>query len=245
MRNYLQNRGIHVKNHKIRKSQLVEAVAAVVDYLKSTKSEHAPLYEYGLISVDGKKIPYEELDKVSEVKGDLDLSGLNLEELPDMSKMVVHGDFDCTDNRLISLKGSPKKVGGSFMCYNNELSDLEGSPQEVGGSFMCGHNALTSLSGSPKAIGGSFYCESNFLENLEDSPLKVGGDFDCSDNSLTSLAGSPQEVPGHFICDHNNLSSLEFGPLKVGKNYICGNNDEKFSQSDVLEITSVKGKIIV
>ncbi len=49
----------------------------------------------------------------------------------------VDGNFDCYDNKLTSLEGSPKSVGGYFRCNNNQLISLDGAPQSVGGYFYC------------------------------------------------------------------------------------------------------------
>ena len=38
----------------------------------------------------------------------------NLSELPDFSKIKVRETFNCSDNRLTTLKGAPKEVGGYF-----------------------------------------------------------------------------------------------------------------------------------
>lgn len=47
----------------------------------------------------------------------LDLSGFELEYLPDLSDVIIIGDFDCSDNNLCSLYGAPRLyVGGSFNC---------------------------------------------------------------------------------------------------------------------------------
>jgi len=58
------------------------------------------------------------------IKGNLNLSGLGLTELPDLSDVIVEGDFCCNNNRLTSLKGAPKGIGGDFMCLGNQLTSL-------------------------------------------------------------------------------------------------------------------------
>ena len=51
--------------------------------------------------------------------GDIDLSGSNLRELPDLSTVTVTGSFDCWDcSNLTSLKGAPKIVNGYFRCHH-------------------------------------------------------------------------------------------------------------------------------
>ena len=53
-------------------------------------------------------------------KGDLDLSGLGLIELPsNLKNIVVDGNFYCSNNKLTSLDGAPKSVSRDFYCNNN------------------------------------------------------------------------------------------------------------------------------
>jgi hypothetical protein len=95
-------------------------------------------------------------------KGDLDLSGLNLNELPEILKNVsVGGSFFCGNNNLTSLKNAPNSVGRTFGCSSNSLNSLTGAPTSVGGDFYCVKNFLTSLRGAPKTVGGDFVCHSN------------------------------------------------------------------------------------
>jgi len=72
----------------------------------------------------------------------------------------VKGDFDCRENNLTTLEGSPTNVGRHFDCRENNLTSLEGSPTTVGGDFVCYDNNLTTLVGSPKIVGRDFYCQS-------------------------------------------------------------------------------------
>ena len=63
----------------------------------------------------------------------------------------IKGDFDCSNNELILLKGCPQKVSGYFDCSNNKLTSLEGCPEEVGILFDCCENpTLKSLKGIKK-----------------------------------------------------------------------------------------------
>src|SRR5690606_7545334 len=83
-----------------------------------------------------------------DVRGDVDLSGKNLKELP-LKFGRVDGYFYCGSNQLTSLEGGPNSVGGHFSCSYNQLTSLEGSPNSVGGGFYCNNNQLTSLKGGP------------------------------------------------------------------------------------------------
>jgi hypothetical protein len=106
------------------------------------------------------------------VAGDIDLAGRNLRQLPDLTSVIVNGNFFCNNNQLSSLKGAPTSVGGSFICDDNRLTSLEHAPTSVGGDFFCRHNELTSLKGATPAVGGSFICGHNQLADLDGSPTK-------------------------------------------------------------------------
>ena len=177
---------------------------------------------------DGKTYNLYDMPKGFVIKADLDLSDIGLTELPDLSEVVVKGDFYCSDNQLTSLEGSPQKVDGDFICSCNKLTSLEGAPQRVGGGFYCSINQLTSLEGAPKEVGGKFDCSYNQLTSLEGAPQTVGGDFNCYENRLTTLEGAPQSVGGYFRCYNNQLTSLVGLPqmkecMKIYCDYSLGN----------------------
>ena len=76
-------------------------------------------------------------------KGDLELSNMNLTELPEILKDIsVGGHFFCSGNSLTTLENSPKTVGGSFFCGRNQLISLKGAPKTVGDNFFCGLNPV-------------------------------------------------------------------------------------------------------
>ena len=93
------------------------------------------------------------------IEGDVDLCDLHLTELPSFLKGVeVRGSFNCSHNKLRSLKNSPRVVRKNFFCLHNLLQTLEGGPEIVGWDFSCRHNQLRSLEGAPKSVGYDFYC---------------------------------------------------------------------------------------
>jgi hypothetical protein len=161
-------------------------------------------------------------DGTIDVDGDVELRSMKLDKIP-IKFGKVTGKFNCSDNKLTSLKGSPREVGGGFFCYGNKLTSLEGGPIKVGRYFNCSDNKLTSLVGAPKEVGGSFYCYDNKLTTLNGGPKEVGGDFDCSRNKLTTLEGGPIKVAANFSCNNNNLTKLEGCPIYSG-NFYCYNN---------------------
>ncbi len=143
---------------------------------------------------DGKTYNLYELPDGFVIKGDLDLAGKDFEKLPDLSKVIVEGNFYCHRcYNLTSLKGAPKKVGKGFSCWGcYHLTSLDGASEKVGGYFDCwGCDNLTSLAGAPKEVGRDFDCHNcKSLISLYGSSEKVEGDFRCSDNkNLTSLVG--------------------------------------------------------
>ena len=87
------------------------------------------------------------------IKGNVNLNNLYLTELFDLSDVEVTGYFNCNDNDLTSLEGSPKTVRGNFHCHTNHLTSLAGCPETVGGNFNCCDNHLTSLAGCPETVG--------------------------------------------------------------------------------------------
>ena len=107
-------------------------------------------------------------DSSVDVAGDVKLSGrlTNLFKLP-INFNNVEGDFDISENELVSLEGSPKKVGGSFLAHKNELNSLKGGPKEIKGSFIILHNNITSLLNSPTMVKGDYICSHNPLRTLE------------------------------------------------------------------------------
>ena len=82
-------------------------------------------------------------DFTVDVSEDLYLELKDLTEFPEYIQFgIVKGYFDCEFNRLISLKGAPKRVDGNFYCSHNKLTTLKGAPETVGGSFYCSNNRV-------------------------------------------------------------------------------------------------------
>ena len=108
------------------------------------------------------------------VPGDINLRDKDLTELPDLTSVSVGGSFNCSWNKLTTLKGAPATVGGGFYCHKNKLISLEGAPAAVGTNFNCSDNQLPSLKHAPAKVGESFCCDFNQLAFLEGIPAKVG-----------------------------------------------------------------------
>lgn len=164
-------------------------------------------------------------DLTIDINGDVNLYDRNIKELP---KYIQFGT-----------------VEGIFTCANNKLTSLRGCPRIVNKSFNCSFNNLTSLKEAPTKVDGSFYCNNNKLVSLEGAPKEIGANFDCSFNKLVSLKGTPREIKGNFQCNNNNLTSLKEAPKKVNGNFYCGDNSTKFTRGKVINVSDVKGMIVV
>lgn len=157
----------------------------------------------------------------------VELKGKGLKYLPINFNYANH--FDCSENELTSLIGTPKTVQGDFRCNNNKLISLENGPLLVKCDYDCSSNQITSLQGSPERVV-NFDCHSNKLITLEGGPQTVPGDYNCSHNQLTNLQYSPNRIL-NFYCNNNNLSSLDNSPQIVEGHYYCSHN----------KITTLKG----
>lgn len=141
--------------------------------------------------------------------GDIMVVGLGLTSLEGAPKALINGSFDCSYNKLKSLKYSPKIIRGNFNCSLNQLTKLEFSPKEVDGYYMCYDNQLTSLSGIPNELKSGFFCGKNQLTSFEYSPKKINGNFNASSNKIRSIKNAPLEIKGIFYCKDNPNPYLE------------------------------------
>ena len=77
-----------------------------------------------LFDYDGKKFDWQ---------GNLDLSFLDLktDEIPDLSKMVIHGDLNVSYNELTSFKKLPRVIHGSLYASFNQIKYFDDFPDLV------------------------------------------------------------------------------------------------------------------
>jgi len=54
----------------------------------------------------------------------------------------IEGNVGLNNQNLKKLPFKFGKVGGDFNCFNNQLTTLEGSPHTVGGYFNCSRNQI-------------------------------------------------------------------------------------------------------
>ena len=99
-----------------------------------------------------------------DIKGSFICSSEGLEDFLGIRFGKVSGDFNCRDNQLKTLEGSPSEVGEGFYCYGNQLRTLEGSPRKVGVGFYCHENPLISLEGAPEVIEYDFCFKNTWFD---------------------------------------------------------------------------------
>lgn len=68
-------------------------------------------------------------DGMIEVTGTIHVTNQNLQELPDLSNVILNGSFFCDGNQLSSLKGIPHEITGHVDCKQNNIIDLSYLPR--------------------------------------------------------------------------------------------------------------------
>jgi hypothetical protein len=145
-------------------------------------------------------VPYRQV-RERIVVDDMDISSRNILHLPDLRKVTVRGNFNCSQNSLQTLEGCPRDIRKDFNCSNNHLVSLHGGPRRVGQDFYCDDNRLRSLVGGPTDVRFHFFAAGNRLVTLEGLPAlrKLKGIY-CPENPLKHLRGLPVTF-GEFQCD--------------------------------------------
>ena len=108
------------------------------------------------------------------------------------------------------------KIGGNFNCSNNRLKSLKGAPEYVGGDFDCSFNQIENINDlTTTYIGGDFYCYGNDVTDEDVRILKekniVKGEiyYKDSDDPAQQLFRGRKSVPGEeaveFFKKHKDL----------------------------------------
>ncbi len=158
-------------------------------------------------------------DLTVNAAGNVDISSKKLMYIP-VRFGTIKGTFNCSNNHLTSLSGSPSRCW-FFDCEHNQLTSLDGAPKMVSGWFDCEYNQLTSLLGAPRKCT-NFYCGHNQLASLDGAPVECES-FHCAGNQLTNLIGSPKKCENFFDCRGNQLISLIGVPDEFGHIDCTGN----------------------
>ena len=159
-------------------------------------------------------------DLTIDVNGDVDISGESLTEIP-LTFNEVKGYFNCSRNKLTSLKGSPRKVLQFFECNNNPLlTSLEYSPLKVSRYYDCESTGIKSLDNITQDVD-SVFCGYNDLKSLEglSESLNI---LHCDFSNLTTLKGCPKKVK-EFYFRNNYITDLKYFPEKFSEIWFEGN----------------------
>ena len=175
-------------------------------------------------------------DKKLVLNSDLDLSDMGLTELPDLSNLIVKGSFDCRKNKLSDLIGSPLQVLKEYDCSENRLTTLKGLSVGIR-SLFCSCNQLTSLDYAPEVIK-DLRCDRNLLKDFSGAPRRINGSLMADLNPFISFAGFPDKIGGDFKAVNNNFEYVEDISKKVrGCIYIYNQNRDFF-------MVKQKGKLL-
>ena len=98
------------------------------------------------------------VNNVKIIEGNIYWNHLELTELPDLSDVIVNGDFTIGFNKLTSLKGSPKEVKGYFGFAWNNISSFIYMPKHVF-TLTCNHNPIKNLNHIMLDMTGTFNCD--------------------------------------------------------------------------------------
>ena len=126
---------------------------------------------------------FEGFENIDKICNQYDIKGYTIN--PDGSININDDYYIVFFNKgLIKLPLKFNKVNGWFDCSNNKLTSLEGSPVEVNSNFSCRNNQLTSFEFAPKIIRGDFDCRWNNIKSFEYFPSFVKNMFFCSGNPI-------------------------------------------------------------
>ncbi len=153
------------------------------------------------------------------IQDDIEYDVFNLPE-----NFVIKGDLDLSNMNLIKLPKalSTVHVLGNFYCNNNRLKTLDNSPATVGRGYFADHNDLETPEGCTPIIPMVFSVHANRLLTLQGGPIRAGG-YICHSNLLTSLAGISQNEMVCFDCRDNRLTGLDNAPFMVNTYKYTGN----------------------
>jgi len=131
----------------------------------------------------------------------------------------INGDFDCDDNKLTSLEGSPVEVNGNFLCHNNKLTFFQFAPKIIRGDFICTDNNIKTFEYFPSFVK-YFNCIGNPIWKIwnlfkDTSKIELLNDFDIFRDEDTDQPA--------IVMDRLNDFLLTIGKNPVEKVYVYKN----------------------
>jgi hypothetical protein len=136
-----------------------------------------------------KEWEYDSVNGLVNIEGSFDCSVPRfntgyLTDFYDVKFGTVSENFNCSNNKITSLEGSPLAVGGNFNCSDNKITSLEGSPKYVGGDLDCSNNNILSLNGIEGQQWGGFIFNNGYKNEVKSESLikiyelmKESGDY--------------------------------------------------------------------
>lgn len=121
----------------------------------------------------------------------VDLSQKELTAIP-IQFGLVNGSFNCSCNRLQSLKGVARFVNGAFDCSYNYLDTLDGSPLEVDSKFLAQYNQIHDISHLPKMIHDILNLKNNLITELDLASITISNSILLFDNPIDTIHSLPQ-----------------------------------------------------
>lgn len=153
-----------------------------------------------------------------DVPGEVDISSMSVSQFP-FQFGRVEGVFNCSNNKLRSLKGAPRFVGSHFMCAQNSLGSLEHAPEQVGGRFVCHGN-------SP-----------GLLHNIHKYVKWIGAELEIDANINGHLLGvlKIKELSGVWIFVPQSLNHKLNAAIGIINKYLNTSRDIHACQEELLE----------
>jgi len=152
---------------------------------------------------------------------ELDLSGLNVTELPEVLATCTVETFVIRNcKKLDSLKNCPQGVE-SLDCSYSSIKTLKGCPESV--KYLdCDSTDISSFEGCPESVE-YLNCSNTYISSLEGCPKNVET-LNCSLTEITTLKGCPESVK-YLDCCNTPVTTLEGCPkdIKDIKCYGCFN----------------------
>ena len=133
--------------------QLREVVRAFMEYRGYGIPDNSFDKYIGYLNQNGKVYDIYDLHEKLVVEYSLDLDGLGLHRLPNLSGVTINGDFLCRDNQLKNFVGAPDYVSGTcYFSHNYLLDSLDGFPHHIGGRIVLLDTGLNEKSYVPDHI---------------------------------------------------------------------------------------------
>lgn len=123
----------------------------------------------------------------------------------------IQGKFICKGLGLVTLDGGPSVVSEKFDCSNNLIQNLVGSPHTINVSEISSEAGIF--------INGNFIANNNKIKTMLGLSIEQCFDFNISDNLLENLHHGPEVVNGFFYAAKNKLKTLQGCPRYVGRNF--------------------------